>query len=60
MKMLISSLLFLTTILSTHAAIQTKSIEYTEGGVTLEGYLASTTRCRANGPGYWLCINGLA
>jgi dienelactone hydrolase len=51
MKMLISTLLVMTTILSTRAAIQTKSIEYTEGGVTLEGYLAYDDSLPGKRPG---------
>jgi dienelactone hydrolase len=40
MKKLLSTLLLMTTMLSTRAALQTRTIDYTQDGVTLEGYLA--------------------
>jgi len=51
MKTLISTLLLLTTLLSTRAAIQNKIIEYTEGGASLEGYLVYDDSLSGKRPG---------
>ena len=51
MKKLISTLLLVTTILTTRAAIHTENVEYKQGDTTLEGFLAYDDSLTGKRPG---------
>jgi len=63
MKKVISTLLVMTSLLSTHAALQTRTIDYQQGGQTLEGFLAYDDSLSGKRPGVlvvhqWLGLTG--
>src|ERR1700722_10432128 len=63
MKKVILTLLVLTALLSPHAAIQTRTIDYQQGGQTLEGFLAYDDSLSGKRPGVlvvhqWLGLTG--
>jgi dienelactone hydrolase len=51
MKKLIPTILFMTTVLTSHAAIHTENVEYKQGDTTLEGFLAYDDSLTGKRPG---------
>jgi dienelactone hydrolase len=51
MKNLIPTLLYITTILTSHAAVHTETVEYDQGGATLEGVLVYDDAIQGKRPG---------